>query len=56
MRYYWIASTIEIKTTVLPCCEINTQKLCHFYDTFADFKSFYAIFIDFVSHFIDHFY
>ena len=25
MKYYWIALTIEIKTAVLPCCEINTK-------------------------------
>ena len=25
MKYYWIASTIEIKTAVLPCREINTK-------------------------------
>ena len=25
MKYYWIASTIEIKTTVLPCREIYKQ-------------------------------
>ena len=46
MKYYWIASTIEIKMTVLPCHEINTKNCC-FYVIFADFKSFYAIFIDF---------
>ena len=26
MKYYWIASTIGIKTAVLPCREINTKK------------------------------
>ena len=59
MKYYWIASTIEIKTTVLPCCEINTKN----YVIFADFKSFQAIFVDFLSHFyrflgnfIDHYF
>ena len=36
MKYYWIASTIGIKTAVLPCREINTKK----YVIFADFKSF----------------
>ena len=25
MKCYWIASTIEIKTTVVPCPEINTN-------------------------------
>ena len=61
MQYYWIASTVEIKTAVLPCGEMNTKIVI-----FSDFKSFWAIFIDFVillvifidflSHFIDHFY
>ena len=36
MKYYWIASTIEIKTAALPCGGINTKK----YVIFADFKSF----------------
>jgi hypothetical protein len=35
MKYYWIASTIEIKMPVLACREINTN-----YVIFADFKSF----------------
>ena len=38
-----IASTIEIKTAVLPCREMNTKN----YVTFADFKSFQVVFIDF---------
>ena len=25
MKYYWIASTIEINTSVLPCHEIDTN-------------------------------
>ena len=50
MNYHWIASTIEIKTAVLPSREINN------YVIFADFKSFQAIFIDFLGHFIDNFY
>ena len=25
MKYYRIVLTIEIKTAVLPCCEINTK-------------------------------
>jgi hypothetical protein len=36
MMYYWIASTIEIKTAVLPCREINT-KIMSYYVIFADF-------------------
>ena len=47
MKYYWIASTIEIKTTVLPCREINIKN----YVIFADIKSFYAIFIYFLEAF-----
>ena len=43
MKYYWIASTVEIKTTVLPYCEINTKN----YVIFGDYKLFWAIFIDF---------
>ena len=39
MKYYWIASTIEIKTAVLPCRE-NNAKNCVIV---ADFKSFYVI-------------
>ena len=39
MKYYWIASTIEIKTAVLPCREINTKN-CHYYVIFADLRSF----------------
>ena len=35
MKYYWIATTIEIKTAVLPCREINTKN----YVIFGDFKS-----------------
>ena len=38
MKYYWIASTIEIKKAVLPCREINTKELCHFYVIFSDCK------------------
>ena len=41
MKYYWIASTIEIKTAVLPCREINTNNCV----IFADFKSFYWLFL-----------
>ena len=37
MNYYWIVLTIEIKTAVLPCREINTKN-CHFYVIIADFK------------------
>ena len=44
MKYYWIASTIEIKTVVLPCREINTKIVI-----FDDFKSFQAIFMGFKS-------
>ena len=55
MKYYWIASTIEIKMAVLPCREINTNKLCC-YVSFADFKAFYSTFIDFLCNFIDSFY
>ena len=36
MKYYWKASTIAIKTAVLPSREINTKN----YVMFADFKSF----------------
>ena len=36
MKYYWIASNIEMKTAVLPCREINTKKSV----IVADFKSF----------------
>ena len=36
MKYYWIALTIEIKTAVLPCREINTKN----YVIFANSKSF----------------
>ena len=43
MKYYWIALTIEIKTAVLACREINTKN----YVNFADFKSFYAILLIF---------
>ena len=49
MMYYWIASTIEIKTAVLPCREINKKTYAIFMSFFADFKSFQAIFIDFKS-------
>ena len=44
MKYYWITLTIEIKTAVLPCREINIKN----YVISADFKSFSAIFIDFL--------
>ena len=33
MKYYWIASTIEIKTAVLPCPETNKKIVI-----LADFK------------------
>ena len=36
MKYYWIASTIEIKTAELPCLEINMKN----YVILADIKSF----------------
>ena len=36
MKCYWIASTIEIKTAVLPRREINTKNI-HFNVIFADF-------------------
>jgi hypothetical protein len=43
MKYYWIASTTEIKTAVLPCREIN-RKLVEIntnnYAIFAYFKLF----------------
>ena len=42
------------------CCTAipwNQHKfLCHIYVSFAGFKPFYVVFIDFLSHFIDHFY
>ena len=53
MKYYWIASTIEIKTTVLPSREINTKIvsflliLSRFRPILLVFKSFYWSFIDF---------
>ena len=50
MKYYWIASTIEIKTAVLPCREINTNN----YLILADFKSFYWTSLLILRHFIDH--
>ena len=40
MKYYWIASTLDIKTALLPCREINTKN----YVIFADFKSFLQYF------------
>ena len=52
MKYYWIPSKIEIKMAVMPCRQINTK----YYVIFADFKSFHAIFIDLLGHFIDNFY
>ena len=42
LKYYWIALTIEIKTAVLPCREINT-KHCHI----SWFQVILAYFIDF---------
>ena len=36
MKYYWIASTIKIKTIELPCREINTKN----YIIFAVCKGF----------------
>ena len=59
MKYYWIASTIEMKTDALPSHEINTKIVI-----FADFKSFalifkvilLIIFIYFSTPFIDYSY
>ena len=34
MKYYWLESTIKIKTAVQPCREVNTK----IYVIFADFK------------------
>ena len=51
MKYYWIASTIEIKTAVLPCREINRKNYVLFV-----IVSHIAHFYWFLSHFIDHFY
>ena len=63
MKYYWIASTIEIKKAVLPCREINTKKyailliLSHFRPCMLVFKVILLIIlIDLLSQFIDHFY
>ena len=39
MKYYWIGTTIEIKTDVLPCRKININSMS-FYVIFLDFKSF----------------
>ena len=66
MKYYWIASTIEIKTSVLPSREINIKNyvifmlflliLSHFRPFLITFKVILLIiFIDFLIHFIDHF-
>ena len=52
MKYYWISSTIEIKTAVLPCREINTKIMSFL----LILSLLLIIFIGFLSHFIDHFY
>ena len=55
MKYYWMASAIGIKTSVLPCREFNTK----IHDIFVSFYSFQRILghsYCFLSHFIDHFY
>ena len=64
MKYYLIPSTIEIKTTVVPSREINTHVIfMSFLLILSQFRPFLLIFvillimfIDFLSHFIDHFY
>ena len=52
MKYYCIVSTIEIKTAVPPCRDINSKN-CAIFATLQHFRPFLLIF---KNHFIDHFY
>ena len=55
MKYYWMLSTIDIKTAALTCREINTKN----YVTFMSFLlilSHFGLFYWFLSHFIDDLY
>ena len=60
MKYYWIASTIEIKTAVLPCRKINTKNmslliLSNFRPFFITYKWFYWFFKSFYLSFLQYF-
>ena len=59
MKYYWIGSTIEIKTGVLPCREFSTKILIlsYFRSFLLIFKPLYWSFLlIFFKYFISHFY
>ena len=56
MKYYWIASTIDIKTAKLPCREIKIKN-CHFFPILSHFGPFLKVILLIIfSYFIDHFY